>query len=114
MSQAKNLSPKEKMTWLCKQFPTLRQIRGVDPWDPDRFDQNTYRKKSDGLRHAAAFVLSLWDFYHCRSTGAGNGDESYEPSPRKIGEFNAVWAMHSWDKPHRKAFANWVSDPWWP
>jgi hypothetical protein len=108
------LSPEEKMTWLCKQFPTLRQIRGVDPWGPDRFDQSTYRKTSSGLRHAAAFILSLWDFYRRRSDAHGNGDESGEPPPRKIGRFDAVHAMRSWDKDHRRAFANWVSDPWWP
>ncbi|MCY0985785.1 hypothetical protein OV203_01495 [Nannocystis sp. ILAH1] len=32
----------------------------------------------------------------------------------RVGTFNVVAAMASWDEPHRAAFLAWARHPWWP
>lgn len=49
-----------------------------------------------GKGHAARFVLSLYR------------------RPFACGPFDVAIAMARWDAAHRKAFAAWVADPWWP
>ena len=49
-------------------------------------------------RHAARFVLSVWD-----STNRW-----------KAGPFNVHAALAAWDDEHREAFAAWAARPWWP
>jgi len=49
-------------------------------------------------RHAARFVLSVWD-----STNRW-----------KAGPFNVHDALAAWDDEHREAFAEWAARPWWP
>jgi hypothetical protein len=52
---------------------------------------------SSGERHAAAFVLHVWD--------------SHARTPGNI-EFNLADAMSIWDEKHRSAFLRWAHNPW--
>jgi hypothetical protein len=91
-----------RMLRLAGSFPTLAEKLGTYPranWDAGAFAEWT-RKAGlcSGARHAAAFVLSVWN-----------------PSVRwSVGRFDAHRALAVWDRPHREAFAAWVRDPWWP
>ena len=49
-------------------------------------------------RHAALFVLSVWDSTH----------------RWKCGRFDLHAALAAWDDEHREAFAAWAARPWWP
>lgn len=49
-------------------------------------------------RHAALFVLSVWDSTH----------------RWKCGRFDLHTALAAWDDEHREAFAEWAARPWWP
>ncbi len=52
-----------KMTSLANQFHVLKHAPGVDPWDPAKLDEWASGAVSDGERHAAAFVLHVWNPY---------------------------------------------------
>ena len=49
-------------------------------------------------RHAARFVLSVWD----------------STNKWKAGPFNVHAALAAWDEDHAGAFAEWARRPWWP
>lgn len=52
----------------------------------------------DGARHAAAFLLNLWNSQH----------------PWKVGRFDMFAAVVAWDASHLAAFQEWVRAPWRP
>ena len=97
----------DTMLALCETFPSLAAKMRISDrserlmyrgWDPDELDAYAVGPAStSGLRHAARFVLAVWN-----SRGEW-----------KCGTFNAVEALQCWDRDHRDAFQRWVLDPWW-
>jgi hypothetical protein len=86
------------MQALVRSFPTLRDYPHTD-WDPKRFQAWAIAPaRCEAARHAARFILTLW-----------NTEVVW-----RIGRFDAVRAMGTWDGLHRAAFHSWVKDPWWP
>ncbi len=85
----------ERMTVLCRTFPSLDGADGVDPFDPMLLDTRL-GSASTPLQeaHTVEFVLSLWG--------------------RCPNEFNALSALREWDRFHRESFIAWAKDPWWP
>jgi hypothetical protein len=109
---------RERMTRLCRHFPTLRGADGVDPWDPERLVRwlLTSGAPTGGSRHAAKFALLVWNSredwgaYARRPIaegGLGLSDVALEP-------FNPVDAMATWDNEHQDAFRLWCELPFWP
>lgn len=88
------LTPQERMTLLACTFPSLSERwPGVLPWDAKKL-ADTYGTSSSGERYAISFLLTVW-----------NTDQDLVPI------FRAVDAMCIWDNGHRKAFADWVRNP---
>lgn len=113
----------EKMTALCRQFPTLDKADGVEEWDPEKLDAWACGPAPcHGALYAARFVLSLWNGLMGRvKKGKALRDEEgvYAhrfslQTPWKCGPFDVVDAMGTWDVPHRQAFLSWAKEPWWP
>jgi hypothetical protein len=52
---------------------------------------------SDGERHAACFILSVWNLY--------------DEQPKRL-RFHAVRAISCWGDGERAAFLAWSMDPW--
>jgi len=108
----------QRMVSLCQRFPTLRTADGTDPWNPDRLLRwlLTSGAPTGGSRHAAKFVLSVWN----TSTDWG----AYARQPVSEGglglvdvefeAFNVVHAMGVWDDEHQAAFMAWCELPFWP
>ena len=90
-----------RMTLLAETFPTLRGAPGVDPWEPHELNRWAAGPRSPGERLAARFVLNLWS--------GGNDVEDWECGPFEVFE-----ALARWDDEHRRAFATWALNPWWP
>lgn len=87
------------MTALAASFPTLRDARGVSPWEPERLEAWLLSgAPGHGARCAGRFVLSVWNSYHEWSSG----------------RFDLHEALGCWDEQHRRAFLAWSSRPWWP
>lgn len=78
----------ERMSKIAERFPTLRNVPGVRP-----FDEELLRAQDGGhgQQLAIQFVLNVW-----------NAD-----NPFNVGE-----ARHTWDDPHRQAFAAFVAQDW--
>lgn len=90
--------PEHRIRKLALSFPTLRDAYGgVLPWKAADLDRFACEPVSDGARHAARFVLAVWD------NAGGWG----------CGRFDVIEAMAVWDPDHRAAFLAWASDPWW-
>ncbi len=85
-----------KIQWLARTFPSLRKAPGVDPWIPHELNRWAVGPASSGERHAARFVLAVWD-----------NDAGWE-----CGRFDVVEALTAWDEPHRRAFLAWAYEPW--
>ncbi len=82
---------------LCQLFPCLARTTPIRQglWDPNDLDAWAV-KASAGEKHAARFVLTVWNQY-----------EDWQ-----CGKFNVFDAVVSWDDMHREAFLVWVRDPW--
>jgi hypothetical protein len=88
----------DKIQQLVNAFPTLRNAGGIEPWNPHEFDGWACGGAAgDGAKHAARFVLAVWD-------NAGGW---------RCGQFDVVEAFSVWDPTHRSAFLAWANDPWW-
>jgi len=110
------MTTEERMTALCRTFPTLTRADGVKPFDPDRLD-NWSRRASHGGLYAVRFVLAVWNGRGgtIRKPMRGGDDWRFPvDTPWRCGPFDAVDAMGTWDNAHRRAFAAWVVEPWWP
>jgi len=82
---------------LADTFPTLRGA--IKSWDPQRLARwASSSERCSAARHAARFVLSVWDPY----------------GEWECGPFNLHLALQCWDDKHRAAFLTWVKNPWWP
>ena len=118
-----------RLFYLILSFPTLWEyateaqreaIEGCFEWGPDEngvvlggpipigFDVEKFVKLAKrlavaghGLNCATRFVLSVWNYQADRA-----GDYGLKP-------FDLHEAMGCWDPGHRKAFGEWVADPFW-
>lgn len=86
-----------KIAELAETFPTLRGAP-LRPWNSEAFDAWAAQQYGSGLAHAARFVLAVW---------ANNAQW-------RIGKFDAVNALGTWDAEHRSAFLAWAASPWFP
>lgn len=113
------------MSDLALTFPTLERAEGLYPFDAPVFDEWAC---SAGLCHggiyAAQFVLAV---YHGRM---GKLADKPRKTPAKdtwfgvhrwnldshwrIGPFDVVDALSTWDSKHRAAFVAWARAPWYP
>ncbi len=88
----------DRMADLARGFPSTRGAPGIDPWHPGELNRWATGPASHGERHAARFLLSVWD-----------------PSIEwEAGRFDVMEALRVWDMPHRAAFLRWAAEPWWP
>jgi hypothetical protein len=114
---------REQMTALARLFPTMcrfdgSMVPGCDPWDP--FDLvnwlNTSGEPSSGSRHAALFLLSVWngDDWAAHGLKLRRRRKGDDATGRRIGrfDFNDAWAV--WDAKHRAAALAWLLNPFWP
>ncbi|WAS96383.1 hypothetical protein [Nannocystis punicea] len=120
-----------KIIRFARTFPTLADAP-LDPWAPSTFDAwaadvwEARRHYGDGLRHAAACVLAV-------SCTPKNVVEDLRSALRerrqfyviealqeltvarttwRVGTFDAVTALATWDEAHRAAFLAWAKEPW--
>lgn len=97
-----NATGRRRMVELGQSFPSLRRAPLADKhghFDARYFARWANRSLySSGERHAARFILSVWN-----------------PRVRwAIGRFDLHDALGTWDLEHRAAFARWTAAPWWP
>jgi hypothetical protein len=106
------------MERLCALFPTLRGVPGTSPWDAMHLLTwlVTSEAPTSGSRHAAKFVLQVWnsgddwqEWARLPKDQDGLGIEDAVLQP-----FNAVAALAVWDEAHAKAFRTWVHTPFFP
>lgn len=90
---------RRRMTSLATSFPTLRNADGVYPFDARRLSRwcRTSPATTSASRHAARFVLAVWN----------------ATTKWSCGRFDAVDALATWDGEHRAAFLEWAKRPWW-
>ena len=87
----------ERMAALARSFPTLSGADGVEPFDPEALDLWACGPvPGNSAKHAARFVLSVWD--------AG--------ADWQCGPFNLARAAGTWDGRHLTALRAWLADPW--
>ena len=95
---AEHLDLDDRISTLADSFPTLRFAPGVRLWDSGTLDEwANGPDPGDGARHAARFVLAVWD----------NGTQW------QSGRFDVVEALAVWDHEHKRAFRAWADEPWW-
>jgi hypothetical protein len=82
------------VTELAQLFPSLRDAPGVEPFDEFRFEEWTKTEATSMAKHAAKFVLSVW-----------------EDMPQS---FNLTEAFRDWDDEHREAYIAWFNRPLMP
>ena len=90
-----NAALEGRIRLLAWSFPALLKAPGVDPWDALALERWAGGLASSGERHAALFVLSVWNRHDWGS------------------KFNMAEAMNVWDDQNLKSFKDWVNDPWW-
>ena len=89
----------QRMEKLAQSFPSLKQARGVSPWQSKELARWAREHRSATLeRTAAQFVLWVCDPFEVW----------------RCGRFNLLEALVTWDEPHRAAFIAWAKSPWWP
>ncbi len=87
----------QQMLDLVNRFPTLRGK--FTRWNALEFsDWACGPEPSSGMRHAARFILEVWN--------------PYDEWP--CGKFDWNRAIGMWDDGHRKAFISWLQDPFFP
>lgn len=94
-TRAKRLTPDEKAELLCDAFHCLHRKPGTSPFNADELDEWASTVASSGERHAARFVLAVYNQY-----------AEWESGP-----FNVVQAMNAWDDRNREAFRLWAAQP---
>lgn len=85
---------------LIRSFPCFADRIDVTPetWDTDILSDQL-GVFSSGERHAALFILCVWNPGYAESQGW---------------KFDVLEAMGVWDLRHRAAFLNWAQNPYWP
>jgi hypothetical protein len=103
----------QAMTRLCQSFPSLARIDCIDPWDATALLRwlCTSGAVTGGSRHAAKFVLQVWnsgaDWQAIARKQLNDEELTLEP-------FNVVHAFGVWDEAHAAAFRVWVELPFFP
>lgn len=107
-----------RMTRLCKSFPTLVMADGVEPWNAERFLRwvLTSGAPGSGARHAAKFVLQVWNSETDWAAWARTpvADDGLGISDAELAPFNVCQALGVWDADHADAFRTWCYLPFWP
>ena len=85
------------MQTLARQFPCLREIDSIDPWDVVGLAQYVHRV-SEPTRQAILFILSVWSSNSSRDFG--------------LPQFSLPTAMAVWDGDHIAAYNSYARDPW--
>ena len=85
------------MTALALSFPALREATGIEPFDGGKLDAWAVGYANSGGRHAAQFVLALWD----------------QSRDWRAGKFSVIEAFQVWDDDHRESFIRWAREPFW-
>jgi hypothetical protein len=65
-----------------------------------------------GSRHAALFLLSIWNQDDWEAHGLKVRKTIREM--RRIGRFDLTDAWAAWDEQHRAAALTWLTNPFWP
>ncbi len=87
----------DRMLSLVNSFPTLRGK--FSRWDALAFsDWSMSGEPSSGMKHAARFILEVWN--------------PYDEWP--CGRFDWMRAIGVWDDGHRQAFIAYLQDPFYP
>jgi hypothetical protein len=102
---------RDSMTRLAMMFPSLRRAPGVAPWDVTALLRWACDVDDDSARHAAKFVLSVWNGCEWEAEARREGFISEED---RFGPFSVAEAVSVWDEEHVQAFMAWVRDPFWP
>lgn len=95
------MTNQQRIYLLALSFPSLSSATDapLKGWDPIRLAEWAARPHlSEGARHAARFVLSVWDPF----------------TEWAAGRFDIHEAMKTWDDGNLQAFREWIDDPWWP
>jgi len=89
-------SRSQRLTALAQSFPALKEADGIAPFEPRILEKWTGSPACNELaRHAACLVLNV-----------------YNPrTPWRLGRFDVLKAMRTWDDAHRAAFLAWVQEP---
>jgi hypothetical protein len=101
------------MTTLCRLFPALQGVAGVEPWNPNTMLRLACRGVTPGGQHAARFVLRVWssttDWERlARSVGLLTDQQRLPP-------FDAVEATAVWGRDgNLDAMMTWLNDPFRP
>lgn len=82
---------------LASRFPVLESAPGIKEWDSQKLDEWAATVASTGERHAAAFVLHVWNCYH----------------DWNVGRFDVMEALRTWDRENAAPFLEWAKDPYW-
>lgn len=88
-----------RVSALAQRFPSLAAAPGIDPWEPLLLEEwvCTSSAMTDSTRHAARFMLALWNAEH---------------DDRLV--FDVVEALGVWGHDDRAAFLVWSMNPWYP
>lgn len=114
---------RQAMTELAGMFPSFarRDVPGIAPWEPLELVRwlNTSGAPTSGSRHAALFLLSIWnreDWSDRRAFERGQAlrIRRSKESVRRIGRFDISDAWAVWDEGHRRAALAWLVEPFWP
>jgi hypothetical protein len=115
--------PREAMSVLAGLFPTMRRhdgtwVPGTKPWEALELVDwlNTSGEPTSGSRHAALFLLSVWnrDDWQVHGLKVRKLDAKAWKGNRRIGRFDFSDAWASWDQKHRQAALAWLANPFWP
>jgi hypothetical protein len=115
---------RQQMTALARLFPSMNRqhphwegemVPGCDPWEPEELVRwlNTSGEPTSGSRHAALFLLSVWNDTDWAKFGLKVRNEP-KTLRRRIGRFDFNDAFASWDEKHRAAALAWFLNPFWP
>ncbi len=113
-----------RMTRLALTFHGLREAEGLAPFNAEEFARWAESPLSHGAVYAARFILAVW------SGRMGKLSDKPRKTPAKdtwfgihrwnldshwrVGPFDVVDAMGTWDEHHRAAFVAWAERPWFP
>ncbi len=96
---------RERMAALGRLFPTLREVPGIDPWEPEALiEWLNGPAPGHGAACAGRFLLGVWN------PGTDWTDLGLEPP----GHFDLFEAMACWDREHVGAMLKWLESPFFP
>lgn len=88
----------QRMLSLVWSFPCLQRCP-LTSWDAKKFASWAWEKcHSSGELHAARFILNVWN----------------PKTHWRLGKFDMMRALGTWNANNRRGFLEWARDPWWP